>query len=371
MRSIRTLFIACASIVSLVALNVSTVFADLDPLPFPDTPLGSSHYVAIEFLKKNSIIEGYSDGTFRPNDLVNRAEALAMIIRSNSTLQDITDIQQFNLPEDTIITLNFPTETNIKLETRNLDTPITLEKTGFMEIIMPQGGSIRAGRVFVEQEPRFTDVRGDEWFYTTIKRGYSLGIIQGYPDGTFRANNFVNRAEILSLLLRTNEITPTPFEKSGLQNPPLDIYPDNWHAATMAYAVERFLLNPTPDNLVFPGNTVTRGELAEIIYRFKQSENGMQFGKSTWYGDGLSKIYPRTHQEYVDQNLTTAHKTYAFGTVLRITNMDNGKTVDVVVNDRGPFVPGRVVDLSRTAFSKLEDPSRGVINASVEVLYQP
>ena len=57
--------------------------------------------------------------------------------------------------------------------------------------------------------------------------------------------------------------------------------------------------------------------------------------------------------------LTAAHKTLPFGTTLRVTNPNNGKSVVVRINDRGPFIKGRVLDLSRAAAQKIGIMSRG------------
>jgi rare lipoprotein A len=59
-------------------------------------------------------------------------------------------------------------------------------------------------------------------------------------------------------------------------------------------------------------------------------------------------------------SMITAHRHYRFGTRLRVTNQSNGKSVTVVVSDRGPFIAGRDLDLSIGAFSKIASPSQGV-----------
>ena len=59
---------------------------------------------------------------------------------------------------------------------------------------------------------------------------------------------------------------------------------------------------------------------------------------------------------------TTAHRYLPFGTRLKVTNPNNGRSVVVRVNDRGPFVSGRGLDLSYSAFSKIASPSSGVVN---------
>jgi rare lipoprotein A len=65
---------------------------------------------------------------------------------------------------------------------------------------------------------------------------------------------------------------------------------------------------------------------------------------------------------------TAAHKTFPFNTKLRVTNLANGKSVIVRVNDRGPFVGGRCIDLARGAFVTIASIGAGVINARYEVL---
>ena len=70
--------------------------------------------------------------------------------------------------------------------------------------------------------------------------------------------------------------------------------------------------------------------------------------------------------ERFDMNdLTAAHKTLPFGTRVRVTNLDNGKTVTVRINDRGPFVKGRVIDLSLAAAKKVDMVNAGLANVEV------
>ncbi len=71
------------------------------------------------------------------------------------------------------------------------------------------------------------------------------------------------------------------------------------------------------------------------------------------------------------EKLTAAHKTLPFGTVLRVTRLSNGRSVIVRVNDRGPFIKGRFVDLSRTAASKLNMLRGGVTEVQIEVIANP
>ena len=65
---------------------------------------------------------------------------------------------------------------------------------------------------------------------------------------------------------------------------------------------------------------------------------------------------------------TAAHRTLPFGSQVKVTNVRNGKSVVVRINDRGPFVRGRVIDLSRSAFASIGDVSAGLLNVRIEVI---
>ncbi len=66
--------------------------------------------------------------------------------------------------------------------------------------------------------------------------------------------------------------------------------------------------------------------------------------------------------------LTAAHRTLPFGTKVRVTNLMNNRSVIVKINDRGPFIDNRIIDLSRYAFSKIGDTDSGLINVKIEVI---
>ena len=66
--------------------------------------------------------------------------------------------------------------------------------------------------------------------------------------------------------------------------------------------------------------------------------------------------------------MTAAHRTLPFGTRVRVTNAHNGRSVDVTINDRGPFIAGRVIDLSRGAARVIGMTGQGIAHISMEVL---
>jgi len=66
--------------------------------------------------------------------------------------------------------------------------------------------------------------------------------------------------------------------------------------------------------------------------------------------------------------LTAAHKKLPFGTKVKVTNVKNNKSVIVKINDRGPFIKGRIIDLTRAAFGEIGNTDSGVVNVKIEVI---
>ena len=95
----------------------------------------------------------------------------------------------------------------------------------------------------------------------------------------------------------------------------------------------------------------------------------VQYGLATWYGKE-QQGGPTASGERFDMNqLTAAHRTLHMGTHVRVTNRKNGKTVDVRINDRGPYGSSqRIIDVSRAAARVLDMIDAGVVPVRVEVL---
>lgn len=98
-----------------------------------------------------------------------------------------------------------------------------------------------------------------------------------------------------------------------------------------------------------------------------------------WIGyrdTGEASFYANKHQGkktangelYKHELKTAAHKTMPFGSKVKVTNVNNGKSVVVRINDRGPFVRGRIIDLSKSAFSSIGNISLGLIDVEIEVI---
>jgi rare lipoprotein A len=89
---------------------------------------------------------------------------------------------------------------------------------------------------------------------------------------------------------------------------------------------------------------------------------------ASWYGPGFHGKRTASGEKYNMYDMTCAHKTLPFGTKLKLTNIKNGKKAVVIVNDRGPFVRGRDIDLSKKAAAKLGIIGQGTGRVKMRVL---
>ena len=91
-------------------------------------------------------------------------------------------------------------------------------------------------------------------------------------------------------------------------------------------------------------------------------------GVASWYGPGFHKVRTSTGEPYDMYAMTAAHKTLPLPAYVRVTNLQNGRSIVVRVNDRGPFVGNRIIDLSYTAASKLDMLRNGTAMVEVRTL---
>jgi len=171
---------------------------------FPDVPADTVNYNAVEYLKQKGVVAGYPDGNFLPEKTINRAEALKMVLLATAA----------NVESNAVIS--------------------------------------------------FPDVSVDDWFYKYVRKGFDLKIIQGYPDGSFKAANNINVAESLKMiLLAFGEI----LSANITMNPYPDVGKDLWYAAFADYGMKKTLIWPMDDGKLHAEREITRGEFAQIIYR--------------------------------------------------------------------------------------------------------
>ena len=91
-------------------------------------------------------------------------------------------------------------------------------------------------------------------------------------------------------------------------------------------------------------------------------------GKASWYGPGFAGRKTANGERFNPRALTAAHRTLPFGTKVRVTNLANGKSVVVRINDRGPYAGGRIIDLSKAAARRIGMLKQGVARVEVNAL---
>jgi len=96
-------------------------------------------------------------------------------------------------------------------------------------------------------------------------------------------------------------------------------------------------------------------------------DGGSETGYASYYSESYNGKKTANGEIFHSSELTAAHKKLPFGTKVKVTNLSNGKTVKVRVNDRGPFVSGRIIDLTSRAAKKLDMLAAGV--AKVKINY--
>ncbi|MDB5491199.1 MAG: hypothetical protein JWO78_1048 [Micavibrio sp.] len=97
------------------------------------------------------------------------------------------------------------------------------------------------------------------------------------------------------------------------------------------------------------------------------STTEVKAGEASWYGPGFHGRKTANGEKFNMYAMTAAHKTLKLGTRIKVTNEDNGEELIVRVNDRGPYVKGRILDLSRGAAAKLGFEDQGVIHVAYRV----
>ena len=297
----------------LATLLTATIFANtVSAVPdlYSDVPANHSYAPAIAYMTEQNFVQGYADGSFLPLQEINRVEALKMILNAAG------------------ISVNEPT-----------DTPdITSAETS-----LP-----------------FPDLGENAWYLPYVEKAFEMGVINGNSDGTFKPEATVNRAEALKMLILAMNL------RSSLPN----VADDYWYSAYIAYGTENALILPDMEGSYTPEAPLTRGELSDIIFRQTSTSftGETEYGVASFYGKSFNGANTASGTALDTDGFMAAHKTLPFGTVVRITNLDTNLFVDVTIVDRGPYVEGRIIDLTPAAFEAIGSLGLGVLTVRLEVL---
>ncbi len=279
--------------------------------PFKDVPVGHKYMMAIGYLKEQGLVQGYDDGTFKPDREINRAEALK-ILQKAITGESAADTQE-----------------------KTFDTQEKVEKFSF------------------------ADVKDSDWFYAYVADAWDRKLVKGYPDGLFHPEQTINLAESLKIcLLKEGKPIPEKVDEQPYGDVPIDA----WFAPFAQAAKARTLvLASRPEGNLNGDMTMTRGSFASLIYKMLLNEQGFSFIRATWYGNEFANWGTASGEVFDPAKMTAAHRKLPFGTKLQVTNPANGQSIEVVINDRGPYSTGIELDLSRAAFEAIASLGAGVI----------
>ncbi|MBI5414214.1 S-layer homology domain-containing protein [Candidatus Peregrinibacteria bacterium] len=207
-------------LLSIAILLPNSAFAE----SFPDVPVSHPNYDAIEYIKQNGIIQGYQDGTYKPDDYINRAEFTKIIIETEYSDEEIS-----------------------VCDPKNSQIPVL-----------------------------FTDVIASDWFYKYICFANRLNVVQGYLGGFFHPEWKINFGEAAKIVNKTfgNWLG----------------YNDIWYKP---YVLKLEMENAIPTSIQNVAQFITRGEMAEIVYRLRA---GVKDKASLTYA-GIS------FDEHADENI--------------------------------------------------------------------
>ena len=175
----------------------------MDSAMFHDVAANSEYFKSVSFLKEHEVIGGYPDGSFKPNNVVSRVEALKFILNGiNSELLSATELP-------------------------------------------------------------FSDTSTREWYSGFVATAYDRSIVNGYPDTTFRPANTVNKVEFLKMLLLAMDVE---LDTNIVRDVYPDVPRDAWFAPYVKFAKDKNLI-AHDGGLFNPDAGMTRGEVANLIYR--------------------------------------------------------------------------------------------------------
>ncbi|MBO6212325.1 rare lipoprotein A [Algoriella xinjiangensis] len=122
------------------------------------------------------------------------------------------------------------------------------------------------------------------------------------------------------------------------------------------------------DNDTIKEDTLSVEDEKKVEDILESTAHEISTGVVSWYGGKFHGRKTASGEKYDKHELTAAHKSLPFGTKVKVTNIRNGKSVVVEINDRGPYAKSRVLDLSQAAFSEIGHTNTGVMQVEYEIM---
>lgn len=191
-------------------LPSETILPEEIQIPFNDISKDSKYLTALNVLKEKKLVAGYSDGSFKPEKIVTRAETIALILKS----------------------------------------------IGHTEIL-------KFSKIF-------PDVTEHAWYGPFVTTAHELEFVKGYPDGTFKPESEVNLAEFFVMLYVAGKADIDP---QIVINLPEGVALNEWYTVYLQEAIRKNILLVGPGEIISPERPLTRGDIALFLYRLVQNQD--------------------------------------------------------------------------------------------------
>ena len=146
-----------------------------------------------------------------------------------------------------------------------------------------------------------------------------------------------------------------------------NICPPDTNYSPMMNSIENQCTETTLKPVIYDSTKSYRVK-GKTYYPMKTVYDFVETGSASWYGPNFHGKKTASGKKYNQYDHTAAHKTLPFGTRVKVENLDNNTSTIVVINDRGPFASGRIIDLSYSAAKDLNIDKKGVANVKLTVI---
>jgi len=366
----KKFFLSLFSVFVLVSLLFSSVvFAES---LYSDVNEDHENYNAISFLNEHKIAEGYGDGTFGPDNVVTRAEAMKIM-----TLAFDLDVEKWGDSVDGDDSVNDVTTDDVD---DSVDD-VAVDDVKDQKVVEPNGQ--------INSIVNFSDVGEEEWFFKYVMAAYESGIVSGYANNEFKPHQTISLAETLKVATLMGKFN---FNKTVSNNVYSDVLKDEWFAQYFMYARDNNIVMADDYGNVIPHDAMTRAEFAEVLYRMMSvKDSGKAFDIAENWGFYESEVLPfkikydetwdlneksdevvflHSDKEYMQASDT---RMYPNSAVLRLSLDSNDSSlsaVDYFANLKSVFSKAKVKDFKFGDLSALEV-SYNDINAVDWYIYLP
>jgi rare lipoprotein A len=385
---------------------------------FTDIDSDYIYYNSISELTDSGCINGYEDGSFQPEKKVTRAEAIKIVL-SCLDLPNIYTEQTFTVPSGTKVLIGnnenevdaetevkfkipFDSENYADLSFKDIEVdswyiPYMKEAvvrkviTGYDDNTIRPNQSVNKAELYTilyrltpndlkttanRDESLADDIASGFWYYEPLQFAIENQLLTTNDENLVAPLKELSRANVSHFVYQYSEWLNERIVGSD------DTTEEETEVATEEAS------NDTNQEETEQENTTEETEANESTTEeeTKQDDSSSQTdtntsdelevgfteaGIASYYGysfDGRSTASGQILD--VDANMA-AHKTLPFGTIVRITNPETQKWVEVTIFDRGPFVPGRIIDLTPSSFEAISTLSSGIVNVELEVISLP